>query len=309
MDDRLASAAARQHGMLTREQLARAGLNREAIKYRLAIGRLHLVHRCVYAVGHVPPSPNARAMAAVLACGADAVLSHRSAGALWRITPAWRGPVEVSGRRRSRQPGIGFHWSGTLAAPDVSRHWGIPITAPARTILDLADVLAPAALVRAVNEAQVLHLVGAEDLDELIARSLGRHGLTPLRAILERTGAPTESAFEDAFLAFVERYDLPVPEVQCRVAGYRVDMLWRAQHLIVELDGRDYHDTAPAFESDREKDANLSAEGFVVVRITWKRLKHSAAREAWRLRALLAARGPAHALDERAFRSVRSDEL
>jgi predicted transcriptional regulator of viral defense system len=139
----LARFAAWQHGVVTQRQLIAAGLNRDAIAYRRRVGRLHLLHRGVYAVGHRPPSPLAAAMAAVLACGPDAVLSHRSAAALWKILPRWRSPVEVTAPTKHRLTGIHVHRSPHA---DATTHYGIRVTTPARTLVDLADVLPARAL-------------------------------------------------------------------------------------------------------------------------------------------------------------------
>jgi hypothetical protein len=167
-------------------------------------------------------------------------------------------------------------------------HFGIPVTRPARTLLDLAEVVDERSLARALNNARVLRRVGPAGLADLLARSLHRRGATRLRRLVDRPGAPTRSAFEDAFLAFTERYGLPRPEVNQHVEGYEVDMLWRRERLIVELDGRAYHDHDRPFERDRDRDASLLAAGFPVVRVTWDRLTRQADREAQRLRTLLA---------------------
>jgi predicted transcriptional regulator of viral defense system len=143
--------AARQHGVVTVAQLVALGFGAGAIKYRGRVGRLHLLHRGVYAVGHRPPSPLATAMAAVLACGPDAALSHRSAAALWRIVPRWPTPPEVTTPTKHRHPGIRIHRS---TQADTTTHYGIPVTTPLRTLVDLADVLNPNQLTRALNEAQ-----------------------------------------------------------------------------------------------------------------------------------------------------------
>jgi hypothetical protein len=275
----IARIAADQHGYVTRSQLLSAGFDRNAIAHRVRAGRLIRAHRGVYAVGHVPPSQHARAMAAVLACGPGAALSHRSAAALWGLT-RWPRTIEVTARTDRRVPGVHTHRSRNLT--DVTTHYGIPTTTPARTLLDLADRLDPASLTRAVNDARLRHLTSPADLDDLRARSPGR-ATTALAE--EHPDAPTRSVFEDAFLAFVDRHGLPRPEVNQRVAGYEVDMLWRPQRLVAELDGRAYHD---GFEQDRERDADLLAAGLRVVRVTWKRLTGAEHREAARFAALLA---------------------
>ncbi len=289
-DRALAVLASRQHGVVSRRQLLDAGFTSKKIAYRVKIGRLHRVHEGVYAVGHTPSSLLSNAMAAVLACGESAVLSHRSAAALWNIDPSWRAPVEVTTPGNHCHRGVRVHRSRTLTPQDTTKRHGIPVTTPARTLLDLADVLDDVALARAVNEAQVLRLLRLDDLAAILERSPGRRATRRLRAFVANADAPTRSAFEDAFLRFIERHDLPRPELNQRIAGYLVDAVWRGQRLIVELDGRRYHDHAQPFEHDREKDADLLAAGYVVVRITWRRLIGQPAREAERLRALLVSR-------------------
>jgi hypothetical protein len=173
---------------------------------------------------------------------------------------------------------------------DVTVHFGIPVTTPARTLLDLAEVLDTPSLTRAVNEARLKHRSTLPELRELLVRSPGRT-TRRLRPFIENTTGPTRSRFEDEFLRFVARYDLPAPEMNQIVAGEEVDALWRRERLIVELDGREYHEHR--FEEDRDRDAVLVAAGFSVLRVTWERLRHHADREARRLRAALAARAVA----------------
>ena len=260
----LARLAAPQHGVVTRTQLLNAGFNVNAIEYRLRIGRLHRLYAGVYAVGHRPPSPHARAMAAVLACGAGAVLSHQSAAVLWEIVPRRQGSIDVTARSYHRYGTIRSHRSTTLTRADITRHYGIPITTPARTLHDLARVVPSHSLTRAVNEARVRNLISDADFE---------------------TG-PTRSRLEDQFLRFIEKYDLPRPEVNQIIAGKEVDMLYRAERLIVELDSHTYH--RHTFEEDRERDAYFLSEGFSTVRVTKRRLTE---REANRLRRLLSERG------------------
>jgi Protein of unknown function (DUF559)/Transcriptional regulator, AbiEi antitoxin len=287
VDLRVAEVACRQHGMVHAYQLAAAGMDRNAIDYRVKIGRLHLRHRGVYAVGHVPPSPHARAMAAVLACRPGSFLSFESGGALWAMGIRWGPIIDVTAAMKHRHKGIRVHRSRTLTDADVTVHFGIPVTTPARTLLDLAEVLDTPSLTRAVNEARLRHKSTLPELRELLTRSPGR-ATRRLRPFLEDTTGPTRSAFEDAFRRFVARYDLPTPEINQVVAGEEVDFLWRRERLIVELDGREFHQHR--FEEDREKDAILVSAGFSVVRVTWDRLSHHADREAVRLKTTLAAR-------------------
>jgi very-short-patch-repair endonuclease len=275
----LAELAARQHGAVARWQLLALGFDARAISYRLKVGRLHLLHRGVYAVGHRPPSPLTTAMAAVLACGRDAALSHRSAAALWRIVPRWYSPTDVTSPRDRRHKGIRVHRSPNA---DTTTHHGIRVTTPARTLLDLADVLDDRSLSRAVNEAQVLRLVNPAELTSLLTRSPGRR---TSRVTLER-GA-TRSHLEDDFVRFLKRHRLPTPELNQQIAGHEVDAVFRDQRLVVELDSRQFHATPNAFEQDRDRDADLLNAGFSTLRITDKRLKEDQAKEARRLKTIL----------------------
>jgi hypothetical protein len=179
--------------VVTIAQLLAAELDRDAVAYRRRVGRLHLLHRGVYAVGHRPPSPLATAIAAVLACGPDAALSHGSAAALWKIVPRWPTPTHVTAPSERDRPGIHVHRSPHAEA---TTHYGIRVTTPLRTLVDLADVLPPKHLTRAVNEAQVQRLVTPAELTTLLTRYPGRRTarLTPER------GA-TKSTLEDDFTA------------------------------------------------------------------------------------------------------------
>ncbi len=278
-DQILARIAACQHGVVTRSQLLDAGFDGSAIRRRVSRGMLIRRHRGVYAVGHLPPSPYARAMAAVLACGPGAALSHRSAAALYGLM-RWAEPLDVTARTDHALLGIRVHRARAMSEADRTVHYAIPATTPARTLLDLATTLDPGSLNRAVNDLRISHLMTLDELRDQLARSPGR----ATRAFRLRDGAPTRSAFEDAFLAFTDRHGLPRPEPNVRVAGYLADMLWRPQRLIAELDGREFH---VDFEADRERDAELLAAGFRTVRVTWLRLHEAELKEARRLAALL----------------------
>ena len=226
-------------------------------------------------------------MAAVLACGLDGVLEPRVGGALWGWHRGHHGEIHVTAPTRHRLRGVIVHRSRTLTPADVTVHYGIPVTTPARTLLDLADTLTDRALARAVNEARLARQVSVEELQALIERSPGR-ATGRLKRLIERRGGPTRSEFEDAFLDFARRHRLPPPLVNERAAGYEVDLLWPAQRLVGELDSRTHHDTLATFETDRERDADLLVAGYRVIRITWRRLKRHPTHEAERLRRLLA---------------------
>ena len=253
-------------------QLLGAGLDHTAIAYRRRVGRLHLLHRGVYAVGHRPPSPLTTAMAAVLACGEDAALSHRSAGALWRILRRWHTPTEVTAPTQHRLREIHVHRSRHI---DATTHYGIQVTTPARTLVDLADVLNPKQLTRALNEAQVQRLVTPAELTTLFTRYPGRR-----TSQLQPERGATRSPLEDRFTRFLKRHKLPLPERNQLIAGHEVDAVYREQKLVIELDSRQFHSTAHAFENDRDRDADLLNAGFPTLRITDQRLKHHATTEA-----------------------------
>jgi hypothetical protein len=268
-DAAIARLAARQHGVVTRAQLLAAGVGRGAIEQRLRRRILHRLHHGVYAVVHPSVSSEGRDLAAVLACGPRAALSHQSAAALWELRPPWRGPVHVTAGRAGARPGIVVHRSRDLSTADVARHRGIPVTTPARTLRDLAGILPEAALRRAVNEAQVRRLVRADELEQ---RPPGRRAL-----VVSSADGATRSALEDRFLAFLAGHGLPPPQVNARVEGLEVDFFWPRHGLVVELDGFAFHHTRLAFETDRRRDAALQAAGLRVVRVTDRRLTGDAA--------------------------------
>lgn len=289
VDRTVARFAGPQHGVVTRGQLTDAGLSDDGIRHRAKVGHLHRLHRGVYAVGHVPPSPLAPAIAAVFACGPGGVLSHSSAATLWGISPRWRSPIEVIAPTVRRPQGVWVHRScQLLPVYDTTVHFGIPVTTPARTLLDLASRLDDDALARAINDARLSGHLRLPQLADMLARFPRRPGTPRLRSLLDDGRGPTRSAFEDAFIAFAQRHGLPRPEVNCVVAGHEVDALFRDHDLAVELDGYRYHDGRRAFERDRDRDADLLAAGIATVRVTWRRLASTPEREATRLRAILA---------------------
>ena len=291
IDRKIAALASRQHAVVTRRQLLKLGLTNAEIAYRIKIGRLHRLHRGVYAVGHRPVSRLAYAMAAVLACGPGAVLSHGSAATLWGVTKHWRAPLEVTARSQHRRRGLRVHRSKTLTPGDVTVHFGIPVTTPARTLLDIADRMTDAALARAVNDLRLARYLSLAHLAEIAGRDPQTSATKRVRPhVAHPQRAPTRSEFEDAFLLFVERYDLPTPQVNTRVAGHEADILFPAHKLVVELDGYDFHSGRERFESDRDRDPDLLAAGIATVRLTWERLNLKPGREADRLHAILAQR-------------------
>jgi very-short-patch-repair endonuclease len=300
LDAALAGLAARQHGVVSLVQLRSLGLSARAAQYRGASGRLHRVHRGVYAVGHRVLSPDGYRMAAVLASGAGAVLSHRSAAAAWGIRPTDRARIDVtvpSQAGRMGPPKVELHRVRRLDPRDVTRLRNVAITTPARTLVDLASVLAPHALERSVNQAEVIQLLDVTAVRAAIERAPNRKGTRHLEASLSMPSpGPTKSELEDSFLALCRRADLPTPRLNVHVdAGgclYEVDALWPDARLIAELDGGAAHRTAKAFEDDRARDAALAARGYLVVRFTWQRITHEPRVVAAQLRRILALRRP-----------------
>lgn len=236
-------------------------------------------------------------MAAVLAGGPGAVLSHRSAAALWGLRASSRARIDITvAPSRRPRPGIEHHRS--LFAPDeVTTVRGIPVTTVPRTLLDLASVVRPQQVERAVQEAEVRRLADALSLEQLMTRHPRRAGGAALRAMLASAridGAVTRSELEDRFLALARDARLPGLEVNAflKVAGtwIEVDCVWRAQRLVVELDGHAFHAPRAAFERDRARDRMLQAAGWRVVRITWRQLRDGPDLVAADLRAMLAHR-------------------
>jgi hypothetical protein len=289
VDHAIAAIADRQHGNITRAQLVRLGLSRNQIAYRIKVGRLHSVHRGVYAVGRPARTALERACAAVLACGPGAALSHLSALALWGLAN-WPWGVAVTTPADRRHLGIQLHRAEGLLRRDFRRQAGIRATSPARTLLDCAPLLSQRALARAVNEALRQRLVRRSDLADIVQRFPRHPGVRLLRRFADMKGGPTRSGWEDDFPMFCRHFGLPEPVMAARVAGYTVDALFPEEKVIVELDGWEFHSSRESFESDRERDASTLAAGHVTVRITWQRMEERARREAARLHVILRER-------------------
>jgi very-short-patch-repair endonuclease len=254
--------------------LLAAGLAPPTVDRRVNRRRLRPLHQGVYVVGPVLV-PRARELAAALACGPGAAVSHWSAAGLWEMATVRAGPVEVGiphGDRR--HPGIRIHRVGGYGPDEVTRLDRIPLTTPARTLLDLASVAAGRQLERTVAEALARRLVREPDVLALLERHGPRPGTRRLRAILAPGAvAPlTRSEAEELFLKLVREARLPAPEANVRVAGYEVDCYWRAARLVVEIDGFAFHSSARKFESDRRRDQVLVAAGVRVMRVTWRQL-------------------------------------
>jgi predicted transcriptional regulator of viral defense system len=262
VDARIAAVAGRQYGVITSVQLQAAGLNRAAVSKRVKAGRLHPLYRGVYAVGHNKLSQEAKWMAAVLAAGDGAVLSHLAAAKHWNL---WRRRVTgidvlVQGNRRSRQ-GIRVHRCRTLDKRDTTTHQGIPITTVPRTLVDLATTLTPYQLANVIHEAAFRNRFDEQQTRDAMARAQGR-ALTGLHAALQAHAsgsAGTKSALEDRFLAGTTGAPLVNTKIE-------VDFYWPDQNLVVEIDGPG-HARPRTKAEDAWRDKALAARGVKVVRI------------------------------------------
>jgi hypothetical protein len=295
-DHKIAELATAQHGPITRSQLRALGLTDDDIDHRVRRGRLIRLFPQVFAVGQRAMPREGRWMAAVLACGPGAVLSHGDAAAAWDLLPARGSVIHVSTSSRSgRVPDRGrvrLHRVGTLTDDEKAVFARIPVTTPARTLLDLAPSLRPRAL------EDVIERMDRLDLFDLVAvrRCLGAHprqsGAPKLRMVLERlAGTDVRSPLEVALLQLCDDYNLPTPRANIVVAGLLVDFHWPGTDLIVETDGFAFHRTRHAFDADRERDQALALAGYRVIRFTYNQVTRQRRETARRLRALLRQSG------------------
>jgi very-short-patch-repair endonuclease len=273
----VARIAARQYGVVSLEQLGRAGLREGSVRRRVERGRLHRVHRGVYAIGHSGLSIEGLWMAAVLALGPGAAISHVSAAQLWRLLPqpraGWTSEhspvVHVTAPTRAgrgRRSGLRIHRPKLLDQADVTRRDNIPVTTPSRTLIDLRRTVPRPQFAAALREAEFIGLP-VDDLEP----------------------DHTRSELEARFLALCRRHRVPRPEVNVRLGPFTVDFLWPTSHLIVELDGYQGHAGRVAFEADRARDVELKALGYEVLRLTWRQVAGGSAGTAALLRKVLAA--------------------
>lgn len=295
-DARIAVLAAQQHGVVRWDQLIDAGFGRGAIDHRVRIGWLHRMHRGVFAVGHRPLTREARWIAAVLACGDGAGLSHACATALWEIRPYSGSWIDVTVPSRAGRVGrdrIRLHRSSALTRDDIATHRGSPVTTIARTLLDVAAALTPPRLARTVEQTEIRRLFDLSAIDRTLARHPGHPGAARLRQAISayREDEFTRSDLEKAFLALCHGHDIPRPLVNHIVEGREVDFFWPDQGLIVETDGRATHLTHEAFERDRARDARLLALGYRTLRFTERQVRLSGSAVGRTLRAVRAA-GP-----------------
>lgn len=274
-DQRLAAVADTQHGRISRQQLLAIGFTDKMVRTRLRSGALRHVHQGVYAVGHTVDTIYGLEVAALLACGWRAVLSHLTAAFVWELVPSRPGQVEVtvvgaSGTRR--RAGIRVHRSVAMTSADVRRRHGLPVTTPEWTLLDLADRHEQRVVERAFDEALARRLISPAKIAALLARSAGRRGAGLLAALADpgRAAGVTREAAEERMLGIIRAARLPEPERNVAIGPYTVDMLWRGAGIVVEVDSFRWHSGPAAFKRDRRKDAYLAERSLSVQRVTWE---------------------------------------
>ncbi|MGK7311027.1 MAG: type IV toxin-antitoxin system AbiEi family antitoxin domain-containing protein [Candidatus Longimicrobiales bacterium M2_2A_002] len=269
--------ARRQHGVVTRRQLLELGLDPRAITRRARSRQWARLFRGTYVVGPITP-PRAREMAAVLACGPKALISHRSATGLWNVCPAPSAsdPVDVTVVGRcSEVTGLRTRGAVALADDERARVDGIPVTSIGRTLVDFAAVASMPELEGAVARAEREGLITPPALGALLARYRRRPGIPALRAVLTRSGGPAlvESEAEKIFLRdIVRKGDLPAPRTNAEIGGYRLDFYWEEHGVAVEIDGFRWHGNRPRFDSDRRRITRLAAAGIQVIPMAWSQI-------------------------------------
>jgi hypothetical protein len=280
----------RQEGVAALAQLVALGLGAAGVRKRARAGRLHRIYRAVYAL--TPSSLlslNGRYLAAVLACGPGAVLSHRSAADLLGLRKTDRAPIDVTvpGNGWRRHQGIDIHRSTTLSPADITIVDGIPVTTVARTALDLAAVVRRRAVERALDQAEMLEVFDLNALKDQLARNPHHPGASILKAVLEEHTAGTTvtwSDLEELCLEVTRAAGVEPPQLNAYVdpgdgePPIRPDFVWRAQRVALEADGFGTHKTRHAFEDDRRRDQRLISAGWRAVRVTQRQLKDERAR-------------------------------
>jgi hypothetical protein len=277
-DPEIAALAEAQHGVASRAQLMRLGVTNDAIDHRVRAGRLHVLHRGVYAVGHRVLKAEGRWMAATLAT--HGVVSHATAAAVWEWMPVGATiHVTVAGDPgRKRRAGVRIHRSGTLQPDDITAHRGIPVTAPIRTLLDVATTLDGRPLEQVLDRAE--RLIDFGELRRRLEAHPQRPGSPSLHAVLSTYtvgSAMTRSELEEAFLRLCDDYGVPRPDVNTVIEGMMVDFVWRDARLVVEVDGYGWHKSRRKFGDDRERDVRLKLAGWEVLRFAEEHVTHRAA--------------------------------
>jgi very-short-patch-repair endonuclease len=262
--------------VVTRAQLLERGLTEKAIAHRLRVGRLHRLWRGVYAVGRPEVSQRGWWMAAVLSCGPRALLSHRSAAALWGIVMGSTEKeieVVVPGELRRRRQGIRLRRRADLSPEHRREVAGIPVTDPVSTLVDLASCVVEWRVEKAINDADRLGLIGVEALRAELPSLPPRPGMACLRRLLG-CEALTDTGLERGFLDIVRGAGLSMPTTQTWVNGYRVDFYWPDLELIVETDGWRHHRTPAEQTTDRRRDQAHAKAGMTTLRFAERQVRH-----------------------------------
>jgi very-short-patch-repair endonuclease/predicted transcriptional regulator of viral defense system len=294
----IAELARSQHGIVARHQLLDLGVGEDSIERRLGLGRLHRLLPGVYAVGHRLIPRHGWLMAAVLASGPEAVLSHHSAAVLWGLRGFSERAVDVTLPRKSTSSKLIKRHFSAVPPDERTIREGIPVTTVPRTIFDLAATEDAETIQNLLRESEFLELSDRLSLPHLLERYPGRRGVRKVRLVLERLreepAGHKRSALEERFSPFLRLHHLPLPRYndQLFVNGrrYEVDCHWPEQRQIVELDGWQGHRTKTAFREDRARDRRLRVAGYSVTRLTWNQLDDEPEAVAADLRALLKRR-------------------
>jgi len=294
----MAALAARQYGVVTREQLHRLGYSNAAIERAVGSGRLHAWHRSVFAVGHQGVSPHGLCMAAVLFRGRGALISYQSAIWLWGLEKKLEIPVHVSVRWRGHaQDAVGLHHCPALRDEDVAETERLPVTGVPRALLDYASEAKTLRLEHAVDRAERLGLLDLAAIDRITDEVRGHRGRRPLlRAMtIYREKGFTRSGGEKRMLAALADAGVHRPLVNNFIEGYELDFYWERERFAVELDSWEYHRGRRSFEEDRKRQEELALAGIETIRITGARLQREPRKVAMRIAAHLDRRRAARA--------------
>lgn len=289
----LADLAERHYGVVSYRQLRRLGFSKGSIGRMSQARRLHRLHRGVYAVGHANIGHRGRCLAAVMACGRGAVLSHASAAWLWGLLPQCPRTIDVTVPSHGRKhPGIALHHSSTLDAEEHGRLAGVRVTALARTLLDHAATAKPRASWNAIDRAHRRGLLDLGEIDAMLARRAGHRGAARLRRSLEIYRDPIfdRARSERLFLALVKDAGLPRPAINTWVGKWEIDAYWKAERFAVEVDGWEAHRSREAFEDDRLRQEEMKLVGIDSMRISARRIEREPGRLGRRLAIILRRR-------------------
>lgn len=296
-DQRISAVADTQSGRISWEQLIAIGLTPRMIRTRVCSGQLRPLHRGVYAVGHATDVEVGNEIAALLACGPDAILSCDTAMSLWGLIPRSPGAdIDVTllgGRYGRNRPGIRVHRSLSLTQADVVTRHRLPVTTPARALLDYAETHTPREVERALDEGLATRIVSRTKVREVLDRcGAGRRGGPILAGLVarRRPSSITRSHAEERMMELIRAAGLPAPETQHPLHGFEADFYWPQADVVVEVDGYQWHSTRSAFERDRRKDRVFRDAGLDVTRLTVEQLEQESLAIVARLARVIAER-------------------